>query len=122
MEKCTRNKTYETAIPHLYNWLGLFNSIKADKELFRKNYQNLSTLLYGYYKRTLEMAPKSDKKRIKKLYRSYGKELDKAIIKSIGIFRFVQFKQRIFRIEKDNNRIQILGIKMRIRKHRKVHK
>ena len=100
MEKTTFNKSFDSAVSHLYNWHELFVEVSKNKELFSKNYRNLLILLHNYKKRTIELSEPKDKNRIKELVKSYRKELSNSFIQKYGYIRFLLSNQNIFLIRK----------------------
>lgn len=96
MEKTTLNKSFDSAVSHLYNWHELFIKVSKNKYLFSKNYRNLFILLRNYKRRTIEMSQPEDKEKICQLVKSYKKELDKQYINECGFFRFLINSQNLF--------------------------
>ncbi len=117
MEKTTQNKSYESAISHLYNWHELFVEISKNKELFNKNYRNLLILLHNYKKRTIELSEPKDKNRIKGLVKSYRKELNNSFIQKYGFLKYLASSQNIFfiRINGNSSTIWFCGFKLKFK-------
>lgn len=92
MEMATSNKSFESAIHHLYNWHELMLSISKDKNLFKINIKNLKVLLKSYRRRTAQMCPVEDQKRVKQIAKQYNKELNKLIISKLGIVYYICIK------------------------------
>lgn len=116
MEKTTLNKSYESAVSHLYNWHELFVQVSKNKDLFKKNYRNLKILLRNYKRRTIEMSSSEDRDKICKLANNYKKELNKNYIKSCGLFNFILNSQKLFYFQLGcrKSTLCIFGIKLKI--------
>lgn len=116
MEKTTLNKSYDSAVSHLYNWHELFVRVSKNKDLFNKNYRNLIILLRNYRRRTIEMSPSEDRDKICKLAKNYKKELNKNYIKSCGFFNFILNSQKLFYFQLGcrKSTLCIFGIKLKI--------
>ena len=99
MEKAIQNKSYKSAVPHMYNWHELFLEISQNKKLFIKNYRNLVILLKQYTIITIEMARLNEEKQIKNLSKVYQKELNTLFIKKCGIIRFLLCYYNVFLIK-----------------------
>ena len=106
MEYTSKNKSYTSAVSHLYNWHELFLVLKKDRDLFLKNYNNLLFLLDVYRQRTKEMVHSSEKYKVEKLYQIYLEEItcyyDNLQIQLLN--KKKSFKDKIFSIEKNGNR------------------
>lgn len=122
MEKTTLNKSFDSAVSHLYNWYELFQTISQNKKLFSKNYRNLLILLRNYKRRTIEMSPSVDKGKICQLTKDYKNELDKLYINEFGLFKFLTNSQKLFYFQLGcrKSTLCFFGIKLKIN-HEKLH-
>ena len=123
MENTNKNKSFASAVAHLYNWHELFLTLKNDTNLFSKNYNNLLFLLDIYRKRTKEMVNSSEKYEVEKLYQSYLREITEfndSLYQSQQPKSKKTFKQKMFLIEDDGSHwvCRLLLFKMNFKKRR----
>lgn len=133
MNTCITNKTYETAIPHMYNWHELMLSLSKHEKLFVDNYKYMLELLKKYNRRTKELCNREEKYKseilklqyldeLNGLVRKISEKLKQAQIQAVAPQTYT-FLERIFSVKNSSDKkhkiISLLGIRVKFKRKNK---